>query len=76
MSEKATAESSLRRFNRWDAAFFLAAFVFLYTQLFQLPFTPYYFEGDHLLPVRHVPATPSGIHALGIATPGGEVVIR
>lgn len=32
--------------------------------------------GDHLLPVRHVPATTSGIHALGIATPGGEVVIR
>lgn len=53
MSEKATAESSLRRFNRWDAAFFLAAFVFLYTQLFQLPFTPYYFEGDHLLPVSN-----------------------
>ena len=38
---------------RADLIFFACAFVFLYTQLFQLPFTPYYFEGDHLLTISN-----------------------
>ena len=32
--------------------------------------------GDHGLPVRHVPTTAPGIHAVGVETPGGQVVIR
>lgn len=32
--------------------------------------------GEHDLPLRHVPNTPSGIHAAGIATDRGEVVLR
>ena len=42
-----------KRFGRADAAFFIAAFVFIYTQLFALPFTPIYFEGDHLISVSN-----------------------
>jgi hypothetical protein len=32
--------------------------------------------GDHGLPVRHVPMTAPGIHAVGIQNPGDQVVIR
>ena len=32
--------------------------------------------GEHDLPVRHAPDKPSGIHAAGIATDRGEVVLR
>lgn len=32
--------------------------------------------GDHGLPVRHVPTTAPGIHAVGVETPGGQMVIR
>lgn len=35
--------------SRSDLLFFLAAFAFVYTQLFQLPFTPYYFDGDPII---------------------------
>jgi hypothetical protein len=36
-----------------DVAFFALAFVFVYSQVFQFPFTPIYFEGDHLVPVSN-----------------------
>src|SRR5688572_4305383 len=39
--------------GRGDLIFFACAFIFLYTQLFQLPFTPYYFEGDHMLTISN-----------------------
>ncbi|MDQ3491208.1 MAG: glycosyltransferase family 39 protein [Acidobacteriota bacterium] len=52
-------------FTRVDILFFFAAFVFLYTQLFQLPFTPYYFEGDHII------ATSNAMRMLD-----GEVIYR
>ncbi len=39
--------------GRADLIFFAFAFVFLYTQLFQLPFTPYYFEGDHMITISN-----------------------
>lgn len=39
--------------SRCDALFFAAAFLFIYTQLFQFPFTPIYFEGDNLFSVSN-----------------------
>jgi hypothetical protein len=36
-----------------DVVFFAAALLFIYTQVFQFPFTPIYFEGDHLVPVSN-----------------------
>lgn len=42
-----------RYFNRDDAIFFAAAFLFIYGQLFEFPFTPIYFEGDHLISVSN-----------------------
>lgn len=52
-------------FSAMDAVFFAAAFVFIYTQLFQFPFTPYYFEGDHMI------MTSNAMRLLG-----GEVIYR
>lgn len=34
-----------------DILFFVVATLFIYSQVFQFPFTPIYFEGDHLVPV-------------------------
>lgn len=42
-----------KRFGTADVFFFLAVFVFVYTQLFALPFTPIYFDGDTLVPVSN-----------------------
>lgn len=39
--------------TRWDVCFFLFTFIYIYTHLFNLPFTPIYFEGDHLIPVTN-----------------------
>ncbi|MEO8649904.1 MAG: hypothetical protein ABI539_12125, partial [Acidobacteriota bacterium] len=36
-----------------DLIFFVAVFAFLSTQLFQLPLTPIFFEGDHLISVTN-----------------------
>ncbi len=35
--------------NWKDAVLFIASFVYIYLHLFQFPYTPIYFEGDHLL---------------------------
>lgn len=59
------SDPARRPFNRSDAVFFAAAFVFLYTQLFQFPNTPYYFEGDHLISVSNA-----------LRMLGGEVIYR
>lgn len=40
-------------FGRADVVYFAASFVFIYTQLFQLPFTPIYFEGDSLVSISN-----------------------
>lgn len=67
-----------RSFGRGDAVFFALAFVFIYTQLFQFPFTPFYFEGDHII------MTSNAMRMMGgeviyrdffhLASPGAEVV--
>ncbi len=36
-----------------DIIFFALAAAFVYTQLFQFPFTPYYFDGDGLIPISN-----------------------
>ncbi len=41
------------RFNWRDAVFFAAAILFIYAQLFEFPFTPIYFDGDHLIPISN-----------------------
>lgn len=41
------------RFSYRDAAFFAFVFIFIYSQLFQFPFTPIYFEGDNLVTVSN-----------------------
>ncbi|MBC7900405.1 MAG: glycosyltransferase family 39 protein [Saprospiraceae bacterium] len=47
-------ESNLPASFTWkDAVFFSAALLFIYSQLFQLPFTPIYFDGDHLIPISN-----------------------
>lgn len=51
--------------TRKDMVFFLLAFLFLYLQLFQFPFTPYYFPGDHLI---HI--------SVGMRLLDGEVLYR
>ncbi|MEJ7846715.1 MAG: hypothetical protein WKF92_01345 [Pyrinomonadaceae bacterium] len=39
---------------RWkDALFFAAVAVFIYSQLFEFPFTPIYFDGDQLIPISN-----------------------
>ncbi len=48
-----------------DAFFFLTVFVFIYSHLFQLPFTPIYFEGDQMIPVSN-----------GIRMLGGEIIYK
>lgn len=52
-------------FSRRDTVFFAAAFVFIYSQLFQFPFTPYYFEGDHIIVISNA-----------MRMLGGEVIYR
>ncbi len=39
--------------GRTDLLFFPAILIFVYTQLFSLPFTPIYFDGDTLVPVSN-----------------------
>ncbi len=51
--------------TRKDLVFFFLAFLFLYLQLFQFPFTPYYFPGDHLI---HI--------SVGMRLLDGEVLYR
>src|SRR5688572_4295340 len=41
------------KWNRLDLAFTIFIAVFVFLQLFILPFTPVYVEGDHLLPVSN-----------------------
>ncbi len=41
------------KFGRGDAFFFFAALVYVYAHLFQLPFTPIYFDGDVMVPVSN-----------------------
>lgn len=41
------------KFGRGDAFFFFAALVYVYANLFQLPFTPIYFDGDVMVPVSN-----------------------
>lgn len=63
---------------RGEVVFLFGAFLFLYTQLFQLPFTPYYFDGDQMISVSN------GMRLLAgevmyrdffhLTTPGAEVV--
>lgn len=40
-------------FSWKDALFFVAAAIFIYTQLFEFPFTPIYFDGDQLIPISN-----------------------
>ncbi|MCC6327706.1 MAG: hypothetical protein IT174_04265 [Acidobacteria bacterium] len=51
--------------SKMDLGFFAVIGAFLYTQLFQLPFTPYYFDGDHLIPISNA-----------MRLLGGEVMYR
>ena len=48
-----------------DAVFFTVGFLFIYTQLFRLPFTPIYFEGDHLITITNA-----------VRMMGGEIMYR
>ncbi|MBK9152676.1 MAG: hypothetical protein IPM25_00325 [Chloracidobacterium sp.] len=77
MHSESELHSERRPFKRSDAVFFAAAFVFLYTQLFQFPNTPYYFEGDHLISVSNALRMLSGevIYRdfFHLASPGVEV---
>jgi hypothetical protein len=65
MAKTTTTELSQRSITRADVIFFLLVLGFLYTQLFQFPFTPYYFEGDNLLPISNA-----------MRLLGGEVIYR
>lgn len=47
------ANDSGSHFKRTDAVFFAAAAFFIYTQLFEFPFTPIYFDGDQLIPISN-----------------------
>ena len=51
--------------GRYDAIFFAAVFIFAFAQLFSLPFTPFYFEGDHII---------TATNAMRMA--GGDVMYR
>ena len=52
--EQIKDESDCRAQMNWkDALFFAAAFVFIYTQLYEFPFTPIYFDGDQLIPISN-----------------------
>ena len=53
MSDGMPSSKQPNPFTRADILFFSVSFFFLYTQLFQFPFTPYYFEGDHLISVSN-----------------------
>jgi hypothetical protein len=72
------AQLRMRPFNRADSLFFLAAFLFIHTQLFQLPFTPIYFEGDHMIGISNAIRMMNGevIYRdfFHLAPPGIEVV--
>ena len=61
-----------------DLVFAICAFAFLYTQLFQLPFTPIYFDGDVMIPVTDAMRMLDGqtIYRdfFQFVTPGTEVV--
>lgn len=65
-------------FSLTDAVFFVAAFIFIYCQLFQLPFTPIYFEGDHLISVSNAMRILDGEvmyrDFFHLTPPGAEVV--
>lgn len=53
MFKRSPSSSDRPSFGRSDVIFFGLVFLFLYTQLFQLPLTPYYFGGDHLIPISN-----------------------
>ncbi|MCA1591013.1 MAG: hypothetical protein LC734_11650, partial [Acidobacteria bacterium] len=40
-------------FGAFDIVFFALTFLFVYSQVFQFPARPIYFEGDHLIPVSN-----------------------
>ncbi|MGH9948365.1 MAG: hypothetical protein ACRD6X_14375 [Pyrinomonadaceae bacterium] len=40
-------------FSGTNTLFFICVAVFIFLQLFILPFTPFYFEGDHMLPISN-----------------------
>ena len=42
-----------KRIRPADLVFFIGVLVFLFTELFQLPLTPIFFEGDHLISVTN-----------------------
>lgn len=78
MSESQIHSARPKSFKRADILFFFAAFVFLYTQLFQFPFTPYYFEGDHIIIISNAMRMLDGEvmyrDFFHLAPPGTEVV--
>ncbi len=49
MQSTATKHEGLPPVSGADLLFFALAFLYLYTHIFQLPFTPIYFEGDHMI---------------------------
>lgn len=53
MQDSNVARPRKQSFDYRDAIFFAAAFIFIYSQLFQFPFTPIYFEGDNLVSVSN-----------------------
>ncbi len=68
------------KFQTGDAFFFLMASLFIYTQAFQLPFTPIYFDGDALTPALNAMRMLDGevIYRdfFHITTPGTELTYK
>lgn len=78
MSEGIDSSGSVKRISRGDILFLAGTFSFLYTQLFQLPFTPYYFDGDQMISLSNAMRLLNGevIYRdfFHLTTPGAEVV--
>lgn len=78
MSDSQLNFSSPGSFSRVDLLFFLAALIFLYSQLFQFPFTPYYFDGDHMIIISNAMRMLDGeviyLDFFHLAPPGAELV--
>lgn len=78
MQDSNVAMPRKQSFDYRDAIFFAASFIFIYSQLFQFPFTPIYFEGDNLVSVSNTIRMLDGeviyLDFFHLTPPGAELV--
>ncbi len=78
MTDATTTLIESPRFGRSDLIFFAAVFLYLYTHIFELPFTPIYFEGDHMINLSNAMRMSSGeriyLDFFHFIPPGAELI--